>query len=92
MSTRNVVLTERHDLLIQHLVRCGRYQNASAVVREGLRMIEARESDYELKFKALKDAIAVGIAAADAGDVESFDDFDQLDAHLTKVADNVRSR
>lgn len=39
MPTRNVALREhQHDV-----VQAGRYQNASEVLREGLRLIEQRE-------------------------------------------------
>jgi len=37
MPTRNVVLTERQADLIETLVESGRYQNASEVMRDGLR-------------------------------------------------------
>jgi antitoxin ParD1/3/4 len=43
MSTRNVVLTERQEVLIEALVKSGRYQNASKIMREGLRLVENRE-------------------------------------------------
>jgi antitoxin ParD1/3/4 len=36
MPTRNVVLTERQEELIEALVKSGRYQNASEVLRDGL--------------------------------------------------------
>jgi len=45
MPTRNVVLTERQESLIEGLVQSGRYQNASEVIREGLRLVENREVD-----------------------------------------------
>ena len=45
IPTRNVVLTERQDELIDTLVKTGRYQNASEVMREGLRLIEQREAE-----------------------------------------------
>ena len=45
MSTRNVVLTDRQESLIDALVGSGRYQNASEVMREGLRLIEQREAE-----------------------------------------------
>lgn len=44
MPTRNVVLTEHQEAFIGELVRCGRYKNASEVLREGLRVMERRES------------------------------------------------
>lgn len=36
VPTRNVVLTERQEALIEALVTSGRYQNASEVLRDGL--------------------------------------------------------
>jgi antitoxin ParD1/3/4 len=36
MPTRNVVPTERQEELIETLVKSGRYQNASEVLRDGL--------------------------------------------------------
>jgi antitoxin ParD1/3/4 len=44
MPTRNVVMTEHHESVIEALVSSGRYQNASEVLREGLRLVEAREA------------------------------------------------
>ena len=44
MPTRNVVLTEHQASFVEQLVSSGRYQNASEVLREGLRMIERREA------------------------------------------------
>ncbi len=40
MPTRNAVLTDHHEEVIDRLVKSGRYQNASEVMREALRMIE----------------------------------------------------
>ena len=42
MPTRNVVLTEHQAALVERLVSVGRYQNASEVLREGLRLVETR--------------------------------------------------
>jgi antitoxin ParD1/3/4 len=39
MPTRNVVLTEHQEEMIESLVRSGRYQNASEVLRQGLRLV-----------------------------------------------------
>ena len=47
MATRNIVLTERHQKTIERLVATGRYQNASEVLREGLRLLEQREAEDE---------------------------------------------
>ncbi|MEO0692667.1 MAG: type II toxin-antitoxin system ParD family antitoxin [Pseudomonadota bacterium] len=43
MPTRNVLLTEHQSALIDRLVAEGRFQNASEVLREGLRGLEDRE-------------------------------------------------
>jgi antitoxin ParD1/3/4 len=56
MPTRNVVLSERQQQLVETLVQSGRYQNASEVLREGLRLIEERERLEGAKLKALKQA------------------------------------
>ena len=56
MATRNVVLTERHRKIIETLVASGRYQNASEVLREGLRLLEQREAEDEAKLAALRAA------------------------------------
>ncbi|MFD2739586.1 type II toxin-antitoxin system ParD family antitoxin [Sulfitobacter aestuarii] len=44
MVTRNVVLTENQDQLVQALVASGRYQNASEALRAGLRLLEQEEA------------------------------------------------
>ena len=65
MPTRNVVLTEHHEKVIADLVGSGRYQNASEVMREGLRLIEERDSRDAAKLKILQDE--AGFADFDAG-------------------------
>ncbi|RJF89509.1 type II toxin-antitoxin system ParD family antitoxin [Oleomonas cavernae] len=62
MPTRNVVLTEHHEEVIDRLVKSGRYQNASEVLREGLRMIEQREAREAAKLEALREAARIGFA------------------------------
>jgi antitoxin ParD1/3/4 len=42
MPTRNVVLTAHQVDLVERLVATRRYQNASKVLRDGLRLIEDR--------------------------------------------------
>ena len=44
MVTRNVVLTETQDHLVQALVASGRYQNVSEAMRAGLRLLEQEEA------------------------------------------------
>jgi len=40
--TKNVVLTDHHKGFVDRLLKSGRYQNASEVMREGLRALEDR--------------------------------------------------
>lgn len=89
MATRNVVLTERQEKLIETLVRSGRYQNASEVLREGLRLIERREAEDEAKLTALREAAAVGVAAVERGEFAEFPDADALLRYLDEVAERV---
>jgi len=67
MPTRNVVLSEHQQELVETLVRSGRYQNASEVLREGLRLIEDRERMAQAKLKALKQAARQGWTDVSAG-------------------------
>ncbi len=47
MPTRNVVLTEQQEIFVGKLVENGRYQNASEVLRHGLRLLEDRMQQRE---------------------------------------------
>ncbi|MBN9222484.1 MAG: type II toxin-antitoxin system ParD family antitoxin [Mesorhizobium sp.] len=60
MPTRNVVLTEHHEKVIEGLVKTGRYQNASEVLRDGLRLVEQREALERAKLAALEEAARIG--------------------------------
>ena len=53
MPTRNVVLTDHQANVVEQLVSSGRYQNASEVLRDGLRMIETREATGTWTFSFL---------------------------------------
>jgi len=67
MPTRNVVLSEHQQQLVETLVQSGRYQNASEVLQEGLRLIAARERREDAKPEALKQAARQGWADVSAG-------------------------
>lgn len=61
MATRNIVLTDHQEQLVGTLVKAGRYQNASEVLREGLRLVEEQELQHQQKLLALRDAVAEGL-------------------------------
>ena len=86
MPTRNIVLTERQEQLIEKLVSSGRYQNASEVLREGLRLIEDRAAEERARLKALRDAVRVGDADIEAGRYRDFHNAEDLLGHLEAIA------
>ena len=92
MPTRNVVLTERQEELVETLVKSGRYQNASEVLRDGLRLVEQREAQDEGKLKALRAAGRAGVAALDRGDFKEFGSIEELQTYLKELSEKVISR
>jgi antitoxin ParD1/3/4 len=92
MPTRNVVLTERQQELIDDLVKSGRYQNASEVLRDGLRLVEQREAEDAGKLKALRAAARVGLGALDRGEFKEFRSAKDLQAYLNDLSDRVISK
>ena len=89
MPTRNVVLTDHQADLVERLVTSGRYQNASEVLRDGLRMIETRDAQDKAKLKALRDAAKLGIADIAAGRFSSFESTAALERHLAQLTDEA---
>lgn len=87
MPTRNVVLTDHQAEFVEKLVSSGRYQNASEVLRDGLRLVERRDAEEAVRLKALREAVKLGIADADEGRYVAFESPDALRRHLKTVAD-----
>jgi len=92
MPTRNVVLTDYQSRMIDTLVESGRYQNASEVLREGLRLIEAREALETAKLEALRAAAVEGAAAFERADFNEFSEPHELAGHLEKIAETAIAR
>jgi antitoxin ParD1/3/4 len=91
MPTRNVVLTEHQEKLIENLVGSGRYQNASEVLGEGLRLVEQREADNSAKLEILRKAARAGFRALDRGEFKEFGSTYDLQAHLDYLSERVIS-
>jgi antitoxin ParD1/3/4 len=93
MATRNVVLTEHQDELVAALVKAGKYQNASEVLREGLRLLERQEREAEARLQAFRDAAQKGWDDIDAGrhtdltDATLADHVARLGAQAARVPD-----
>ncbi len=64
MGTRNIVLTDHQDELINSLVTSGRFQNASEALRAGLRLLEEEEAGLQ----ALRNHLSKSIAQAERGE------------------------
>ena len=89
MPTRNVVPTDSQAQFVEQLVAVGRYQNASEVLRDGLRLVQAREAEHAAKLAALREAVAVGISDFVAGRFITFETPEALDKHLSVLAEDA---
>lgn len=67
MPTRNVVVTPAQAAMIDELIERGRFQNASEVMRAGLRLVEEQEAELEEVRARLKKGLAQ-IARGEARD------------------------
>jgi antitoxin ParD1/3/4 len=65
--TRNIALTPQLDKLVRTRVASGRYQSASEVVREGLRLLEERDQDREQDIQRLHRQIEEGWQESEHG-------------------------
>ena len=65
MVTRNVVLTDTQDQLVQALVSSGRYQNASEALRAGLRLLEQEEAHRA----GIRDGLVEGLQQSERGEL-----------------------
>ena len=91
MPTRNVVLTDHQNLFVEQLVSSGRYQNASEVLREGLRLVERIEQENAARLSALKKAIRVGEMDLEAGRYSTYETTGELKDHLDTLSDQLIS-
>lgn len=86
MPTRNVVITDRQAAFIEQLVEGGEYQNASEVLREGLRLVEERRAKYNARLEALRAAVQEGIDSIEAGRFTTLKTEEELEAHFNALA------
>lgn len=79
MPTRNIVIPDPLSNEIDRLVESGRYQNASEVIRNGVRLLIQQEAMVSAKIEALRNATGSAIQQLEQGtfDEVSADDLEQ---------------
>jgi antitoxin ParD1/3/4 len=79
----NVHLTPELEQLVQSKVKSGRYNSASEVVREALRLLEQRDEVFTLRKDEIRKQIEEGWQSAKRGEIAIGDDvFDRIDAEF----------
>lgn len=85
----SVALGSHFEAFIREQVAKGRYNNASEVVRDGLRMLEDRQQDRQAKLEALRADLQAAIDDPERFSVE--DVFDEVDTMIDAIeAEAVR--
>ncbi len=88
-ATINVSLTPHLERFVTSRVTSGRYQSASEVVREGLRLLEEREDVRRAAIRQLRKEIAVGLEQAHRGELL---DGEEVFRELGQRSEKRRSR
>ncbi len=70
----NVSLTPELESLVQSKVQSGRYQSASEVIREGLRLLDDQDRLREMQLGEVRRKIQVGVDQLDRGEGIAGDD------------------
>ncbi|WP_241649049.1 type II toxin-antitoxin system ParD family antitoxin [Rosenbergiella collisarenosi] len=80
----NVVLSPYFEAFIREQIESGRYNNASEVIRAGLRVLEEREQ--QMKLETLHKAVSAGI---DSGESKSAKEvFERLSQKYQRMAED----
>ena len=80
----NISLTPQLAEFVEEKVREGRYQTASEVVREALRLLQEREQIRAARFEQLKREVEIGLKDVEEGRVHRLD--------MDKIREEVRKR
>lgn len=84
MATHNIVVPNPMEQSIEALVKSGRYQNFSEVVRAGLRMVLEHEAEESARLEALRNATSNGLMQLETGEFDEVD-ADQLGNYLDEL-------
>ncbi|HYD88645.1 MAG TPA: type II toxin-antitoxin system ParD family antitoxin [Vitreimonas sp.] len=88
MATRNINLTPALDAYVAEQVASGQFQNASEVLRAGLRALKAEQAAHAAKVEALKAAIQVAEDDLAAG---RYEDVEDIDAWMDEISAEVEA-
>lgn len=78
-TTLNISITPELDEFLRSRVESGRYQTASEVVREALRLLERHERERDEAFLQLRRKLEKGAGQAERGELMDGDEvFDEL--------------
>jgi antitoxin ParD1/3/4 len=80
----SVALSRHFEQFIQEQVKSGRYNNASEVVRAGLRLLEDQHARPKLQQQELRAAIAAGLASGSGQPANAV--FQRLEAKYRRQA------
>ncbi|MCB2184690.1 MAG: type II toxin-antitoxin system ParD family antitoxin [Desulfobulbaceae bacterium] len=69
----NISLTPEMDEWIANKIKTGMYKSSSELIREGLRLLQARDEQRQKMVEDLRTELLVGIKQLDAGKVKKFD-------------------
>ena len=81
----SVALGNHYEAFVRDQLQSGRFNNASEVVRAGLRLLEEREERKQLELDALRAEIAAGRASGSTKSADAV--FDRLEAKYAAQAD-----
>lgn len=86
----SVALGTHFEDFVRHQLESGRFNNASEVVRAGLRLLEETEQRKQLELDALRAQIAAGLASGPRRPAEEV--FDRLEAKYRALAQERPTR
>ena len=68
-----IALPAELEELVNAKIQSGQYHSAGEVIREGLRLLEEKDTLRQIKLEQLRRDIAIGIEQADRGDLAPLD-------------------
>ena len=87
----NVHLTAELEQLVQGKIKSGRYNSATEVVREALRLLEQRDEVFALRKDEIRKQVEEGWQSAQREELVDGDEvFDRIDAELEAVERSAR--